>query len=353
MPDNFYWTNLKLGKSVKKKPLPEYKGNSNIVFQNKSDIEKSLNIIKKEDLFNYFNENERKVVEKIYENLKVKKHLHEPHKFIEEHKAFWLECVKNKMDVEHIFKGLFDNIPYNTKFKNKKIIDTYSVSKGQIRRAYLIYDCLIKAFEQCGFNIKVNSNYATILTIRDEEIQLRMREKYNKVEIDVDKYNWRSYEYNPKGELVFMFKTSMDYNYCEISDGKKKFLEDKVQTIFKKICDKVESVKIENKKREEDRIKYEIQRKKEESIKEIHDEELTKMQALLKEIKLFEIAEKIRKYANALQQATNEEKEYCQWVNKKADWLDPNINYNDDILNDGDKYKLIEDNKENIGYYKY
>lgn len=356
MPDNAYWTNFRLGKLVNKKPLPAYNGNSNIVFQCKNDSENLTAVIKEDGLFYYFNENERKLINKVYENLAVKKRLDQPHKLIEEHKAYWIDCIKNKIDLDHIFKGLFDKIPYDAKLdKNKMIIDTYSVSKEQIHRAYLIYDCLINAFEQCGFVVKVNSNSSTVVTIRGEDIELRMREKYEKVEIDDKKYSWRTYEYNPKGELVFMFKSSIDYNYCEIYDGKSELVEDKIKTIFKKICDKVESVKIENRIREERNKQYEIERQKQEVIRKIHADEKLKVIEFLKKVKQFELAEKIRNFACCLRNKSEEEKELYKWAMEKADWFDPNLNTADKILTEKDKDDLASIDEKDVtrNYYNY
>lgn len=42
------------------------------------------------------------------------------------------------------------------------------------------------------------------------------------------------------------------------------------------------------------------------------------------------------------QEFTKEKEEWFNWANKKADWIDPLVNFEDDLLNDDNRLELLK-----------
>ncbi len=44
---------------------------------------------------------------------------------------------------------------------------------------------------------------------------------------------------------------------------------------------------------------------------------------------------------------------WIKWSNDKADWFDPLVNKNDDLLTEKDKEEILSPKKPNNNYYRY
>ena len=150
-----------------------------------------------------------------------------------------------------------------------------------------------------------------------------------------------SSQYIPTGELIF--KMGKYAGEREWRDGKSK-----VEEMLAKIMAKLEIYAAEEKiQKERNRIwhlNYEAELKRKEEIKQRRNEELEKFNKLLKLSEQYNKSLIIRKYIVAKKEKAQNEnsldqetQEWLNWANKKADWIDPLVNYEDELLNDDNK----------------
>lgn len=101
----------------------------------------------------------------------------------------------------------------------------------------------------------------------------------------------------------------------------------------------------------------EVQRKNEElrqQEKERHAEELTKTRTLIENSVMWEKAESVRKYIRYLEETDAiADEDWLAWANSKADWLDPTVNVEDNLLSEDDKYSLTHKKEEKSYGYDY
>lgn len=107
----------------------------------------------------------------------------------------------------------------------------------------------------------------------------------------------------------------------------------------------------EIKRLEELRIRLEFEVRKE--------KEFVKTKKLLSDSEKFNKVTIYRNYIKATEQKaifennlTDELKSWIKWANNKADWFDPFINKNDDLLTEKDKEDLFSNKERTKSYYR-
>lgn len=221
------------------------------------------------------------------------------------------------------------------------------VSPKNLQRALILMDLFIKTLKSRGHDIRVE-DWKTNLIILGEKIPIRCREKFSK-SIIKKKYGDRT-EYRANDLLSLKIDTS--YSPKEWMDGKKKVEEQLPEVIA--------YLELKAKNERERRLDYERKReeqkenqRKEKEIQDMKEVELDKFKSLFLLAKRHHNANKIREYADKFEnravknnQLTEELKLEIEWMRKKADWYDPLIESDEELMRvfDRDELELVKKN---------
>ena len=146
----------------------------------------------------------------------------------------------------------------------------------------------------------------------------------------------RKYDHPYTGKLKIEFK---DYPYhAYVKDTNKGQLEDKISEIIINFYKEYISVRNERLEREyEERKRKEEKERKNQKAKHVNDEK-TRVKKLVTEAHDYQTAMRIRKYA-----AVISDEKYKEWALQKADWLDPTVAKDDEILKSRDYSKDLKE----------
>ena len=222
----------------------------------------------------------------------------------------------------------------------------YDISNESLPRVHSFLSVLFYAVEYLGGSV----NMDLTLQIRGETVsyfvyesetqvahvytkeELRQLEKYEKEK----SHSWaykpriRKYDYVFNGKLRFSVFKDNCYN-----DSGNVLLENQLGNILIDLYEKSEVVRIDREAKEAARRKAEEEKRKREELARRKNKEIGKTLALCNEAEDFIIACNIRAYANAMASKpnlTNDEQEWIEWALKKADWFDPIIAREDELL---------------------
>jgi hypothetical protein len=206
-----------------------------------------------------------------------------------------------------------------------------------------IVDTLIKSFKARGFEIQV-TNQETCVVMGEFKFQLVFRERFKKEIISNDSYN--NFIYKPTDKFYIQVKS---YHYKEWRDGKK-LLEQQISTIVAELELKAaewKAYRIQQRKEEEER-QEKIRLLKE--FRQKQEKELENFKHLIEDSERWHKATNLRNYIDEVEkrkelrtQYNSENMDFNNWINwarKKADWYDPFVESNDELLNEADKEKL-------------
>lgn len=323
LPRIRYWTSLKPGNiPIERPPLGEFSGYSTTylklredVVRVKESIQTHLSRIKNEI------ENDPKV------NLKVPDKLMNPDPLI--------AAARDKL-----YKKELWNKDKGVIHENQGSLGIY-VSPNQMARALRFMDTMIKALRNRGHQF-ISKNGSTHVVIYGEDYRISCWEKEKRVIIN-DKYG-RSTGLESTG--ILSFRLGESYWIKEWPEGKVPIEEHVLKILtgieYRGWKDREERINREKEsaiREEKARIAKEIQARKE--------KELTDFKALFKLSKRHEEAEIIRRYIQKLEdfaisknELTDTTKEEIAWARKKADWYDPFIESEDELLIDVNREDL-------------
>ncbi|MBS1519879.1 MAG: hypothetical protein JST50_02690 [Bacteroidetes bacterium] len=312
LPRTGYWMKLRFGKAEPRTPLPERRDGDNLILPKEEEIQSRT-----ED------SDEQKLAKEISEtpgiSLRVPAHLTQPEPLI-----IAAERSLNQQD-EYRNQGIMKST-WDTNLDIK-------VTQGNISRALRIMDTLLKYFKFKGYNVQFRGRF-TYVTIRKVELRINLREITKKVSTGK---TWPEYDFVPTGILAFHFD---GYHRADWKDNKKFRLEDQLLKIVTKLelvvkelhdCWDQNRKAQEAREAEEQAIRNEAERKA---------QELCAFKNLLGDARRWRDAQMIRDYLVAVSNYKDDE-EWLLWANDKADWYDPLINKNDQLLKDVDKNLLI------------
>lgn len=268
--------------------------------------------------------------------------------------------AKDPLIIDTKEKHREDMIPWSQRKSPYKIKESLNVSVGEktIDRALCIFSTVINALRFRGHDIKIHKkneyNSETYAVINKEEIKIDLTERRR---MKSDATSTRDTEYS--GELHFNIYGEWR-DITTYKDTAHTRLEDKVIEIVANLEFRSKKIKEERIAEEERRIRRaeeeRIRKEREAREREEREKFEAKRQAELKEFKMmFNMAERLRK-ANMLRQYISDYEEYLrtsdaindevvkklEWARKKADWLDPFIDVEDEYLNEDDKDQRIE-----------
>ena len=335
-PDNKYWTRIRLGKNPTKDPLPELPKE----VDPPAGLPKGMQFEKRKELV------EKKEAVTDYT---VPKTLRATDPLIIDTRE-WIRQNDSTWE---------SRSPFKSEIKNH--LDIY-VSKKSVTRALLIFQTVIRCLRKRGHNVvcKDYDRYnigGTLAVIRNEEIQISLREKSKRVENTDDKFS--KYSYIDSGNLEFLIYGRCSYQKNSISDTQYSKLEDKIEQIVFKLeakADEIISEREEAKRREEERRRKEeeerLRKEEEERIRKAIEERRAKereaLQALIFQAKRYTMAKEMRAYLLEVIEKNDgripelSEEYSLEWAYEKIDWIDPFRSDNEDLLSLDDLKAILE-----------
>jgi hypothetical protein len=238
------------------------------------------------------------------------------------------------------------------------------VAPSTLTRIYKILDALFTAVEALGG--KINSDLSMmihndIVRVRFAEAQDKLSHELSKQEArEIVEYNdkvkqnkWaskpniRKYDYVYNGRLRIVFS---DQKYIRDSESEK--IEDKLGDILIKLYEISEDERIAREQREEIQRQQREEERKREERRKLKNQEIQMTRELVNQAQDYKIACEIRQYITAVEEKSDGSEEvnkWIEWAKQKANWYDPTLNYEDNILGKRDhskekdeKSKLLE-----------
>lgn len=238
-----------------------------------------------------------------------------------------------------------------------------------MNRALVILDALFRAIEQLGG--KVNEDLSVV--VNQDAVHIRFAEGQDKVKHELTKqeanalvkYNdeikrnhWaskpkiRQYDYYYNGKMRII----MDGNY--IRESASKPLEMSLGDMLICIYKKSEEHRIAREQREERERIWQEEKRREKEQKERKAKEFEKTIQLENLAEDYRIARDIRAFIQAKTVAGKASAEWIEWANAKADWYDPTLDVQDELLgkrehekSKEEKRKIMEQNNRYWGWY--
>ncbi len=303
LPENGYWQKLKHQKTVTTKELTnDFDGENNIDLSQDKVVSPYILLTKKIEV-----ENAKQLI--------VPQKLSNPDPLIIAVKKLW----KEKKNMSYRFGFYDDELAINVENENK-------------RRASIFMDSLIKLLKKRGHSVK-NFQNATFAVVYGVDLTITLREAKKRVPIK-DGYSWNKFI----STGIFVLKTGRHYEEKEWRDGKLQ-----LESQLSKIVAKLElDAKKEIKWQKEIELYHKEQKKIkaiEEKQKEIYDNELLAFKTLQEQAENYNKAILLRNYISAFKNnlttnktLTPQQGNWINWANKKADWVDPLIDTEDEIL---------------------
>ena len=362
-PSSGYWTSLKLGKQVEKTVLPSNNNDSGII--NTDDYitkEKApklpMRVGSQKDAEGKYQAKELPSNDQNINPLyKVPDVLYAKDPLILDTKAKLRE------------QNFRNTNPWNAKNPFKCKADKWlsmRVSQEQEDRAIRIYATIIKAAQSKGYElhiVKDNNRYypecTTYIEIRGHKIQTFLREVNKQATNDDGTRN--RHELIGSGILKFECDEyerhyGSSYDRCAAQDTKCTKLEDKIEHIIE-VLEEIADLRDErerrrileekHKKQEEERMRLEAEERK--RLKALKDEELGRIQKLIFNAERLKLSNTIREYIKEYQLRMQEKglseepnmKSEIEWMERKADFIDPFVNYSDELLTEEHIDKLL------------
>lgn len=318
LPYNGYWGKLKFGKEVKPEELPsEYHGKGIVNFSSsESGNEEVLSFARPIDILRKEIERDKRL------NLVVPKQLTNPDMLIQDVKKHWDSPEKFGYP-NRVFPSGLNNI-------------NMRLSTHTVERSLRIMDTIIKALKARGHRIIVREK-KTYVVVDQREVEINFGEVTRKKMVGDSVRKERS------GVLLF----TVGYNWSKIWRSSKAPLEKQISNILAAIELEGKRLKDWHAEINEYHAQREAEQKIVNEIKARKEKELEDFKALFKKALRHDKAKIIRNYineyemvANSRGSLTDELREQFEWARNKADWYDPFIEADDDLLQDIDKESI-------------
>ena len=206
------------------------------------------------------------------------------------------------------------------------------VSTKYIPRALRFWDILIKSLQSRGHIVRINHRN-TIVEIKGVNFDLFLRECTNRELNPKKEYSWNEYLYTPNG--IFAFRID---RLKEWKDGKI-LIENKLPEIIVALeLDAEETIERRRRLEEEHFLRAEKVRIALE-IKNQQDKELANFKELLNQSERWDKVVILRKYLDEVESRsrhnnslTDSVLDWLKWARDKADWYDPFVEKEDELL---------------------
>jgi len=234
---------------------------------------------------------------------------------------------------------------YDIIYSNGECIAT-EVTKAKIPRALRIWDTLIKLILQRGH--KISKTKESDFLIYEEEFTIRVREILKRVM--VKESNWERNERIGSG--IMSIKVGHGYDGKEWRDNKNKSIEDQLLNILAKIEQLAHNEKKERIERQAYWKKMEEEEAKEKERQEKITAELNGFKNLFDTASRWHKSQYLRNYIvefekSAIKSNTldGQKQSWISWAIEKADWYDPFIEKEVDLLREIDRETLEKKNR--------
>ena len=332
VPKVGHWQKLMFGKKIQQPALPaNYSGDNEVTLTERTEIEKdAIGEISPLKSLQYEIENTLK------DYLEVPEKLTKPDKLVTAAR----ESVNNNK--WHQSGGIVSCLRGELDIR---------AEKANIPRVLRIMDALIKLLRARGHDVIVDDN-STFALVKNQKFDISLRERTKRVP---GPDSLSSSEYLPTGILVL--KIERIFHTKEWSDGKKK-LEDQLSSILAKMeidSDELNAEQVIRNKEREEREKQAVLRKE---FQKRQEEELVAFKEIIQKAARWHKAVNLRNYIDTVEQKafadntiSEELTNWLDWARKKADWYDPFIEKEDELLEDVDKENLTLPTKQNYSHW--
>ena len=215
------------------------------------------------------------------------------------------------------------------------------VSKKNVRRALIFMNSFIGVAKKRGHTIAFGNDVyhygdGTYININGEPLKIRVREILKRVP-DPNDPNYT--KLTPTGILTFR---TGEYSTDKMwRDTEEKLIEEQLLSIFIYLEIKAKKEKEERINRDIQCKKWEEERKQEEELRKRRETELLHFKELLETATRWHKAEYLRKFISAIEEKgygldfhDDSIKNPLQWARDKADWYDPLVEKEDELLKD-------------------
>ena len=347
-PPSGYWAKLRAGKPATIIPLP-----TNEKPSLKIGIQTGMNyqpVIELETLA-YINNEDRNVILSIAAQILLPGENERMHPKITAHRRKVLEWKKNQNDKKS--KVSNRRSPSDVPFLAEGISD------DMIPRACRMIDALIRAMEPLGHSLADDLSF----NVNGERVSLSFSESQDQVlhtlskeenmqllkyEEERKRYSWaskpqiRKYDYIYNGKLSLAVAGQKGFRDC-----KSYVLENRLGDIMIQMYEAAESHKKAREAREEAERKRQEEERRKEAQQKRYNVEVDQTLALTRLAEDYEIACRIRRYVEAFVESGSmsaETVKWVEWAKSKADWYDPTVAREDDLLGKRD-HAQSEDKK--------
>lgn len=344
-PPNGYWAALRAGKKVHQAPLPPAKKGQEVRYGTDHNAQKK----KKDDPISFLNAQERENLYLVAQSLQINPNSEICHE-LRSHQRLIERWNKDNSSIEGLHCSYTDYKYRNTEITKEEIkrppVLAGVISTEALSRVYKILNSIISGIKQLGYSVNEDMTFQ----IREERVEFYIYEKQSyfdhvataaeikqkeKYEKDRKRDRWAHEPYIPtedyrfNGRLLFSTKKA-----TYIQDTDKDIIEDRLNDMLIQLFQQSEIVKIERIKREEEQRKRNEEKRQRDLPLVTYNSEVDKLKSLLDEVKDFELAAKIRDYANYVRYRDTKHKktDWISWAYNKAAWYDPTINKSDNIL---------------------
>ncbi len=321
LPPNGYWMKRKFGKEISKPTLPE--------MPNERDIELLIQT--------KGNPKNSKPVEKlltINDDHKISD-LEVPKRLPKKADPIIMEMLSDKPKTHPIVNNCRD---YTKRYNYGRI--SVNASQKPYKRALCFLNTFITVMKARGhyFLFCYERSYIVIEGI---EIAIRMRERSKRI-YEVEKSGYRSSRLETIGLLSFL---AGEFTEKEWQETTNKTLAEKSPIIIKYLEDKAKDERKWHKENEIRLKKEAIEKEKQEEIEKLQKEEISMLCLIKQKSDLWHEANKLRIFLIEYEKKvdlSDEIKEQISFGLRKADWMDPLIQKEDELFKEFDPYKLLK-----------
>ena len=354
-PSQGYWAKLRAGKPVAKTPLPQStKTAKKIGAQTGYTPPSETN----QNVLEFLGDEERAVVMAVASQILLPDENERMHSKIIAHRKVIAEWKKQE-ERNSNDKWRPRNAPAPPFLAN-------TISNTSIPRACRIIDALIKAMEPLGCKLTDNLEFA----VNGETVCVSFSESQDKInhiptkeenrqlleyEEKRRKYSYASrpqiskYDYQYNGRLCLKINNQKSFRDCKAYQ-----LEDRLGDMMLELYAAAEGLRQQRLAREEAERKRQEDARREEERRKRYNTEVDRTLALANIADDYDTACKIRRYISAYKVAHLDEdiSEWQEWANAKADWYDPTISREDELLGKRDHAKAKDEKTpKHSGYW--
>lgn len=338
-PPQGYWAKLRAGKPVKCLPLPP--GDKKTKLGIRTTISHRGDNQGNSTPLDFLTEEERQVVLSVAAQILMPRERARMLPEILAHRKRIAEWAKRKRQQEREFGA-------NWNRGRKEVPPPFAegISAEQQLRVLRLIDALSKAMKPLGWNLTSDLQLAMgqeVVTLTFSEATDRVphtptkEENLELLKYEEDRKNhlWASKPQIRKYDAVYNGRLSVSINGARtFRDCGSYVLEDRLGDMMLAIYEEAEQLKQARLVREEAERQRREQERKREEFRKRYNTEVDRTQALVNCAADYETACRIRRYVSAVERAQPDQdlSEWASWARSKADWYDPTIAKEDELL---------------------